>query len=607
MPSSKDTVERDLLPFERVLKTLIFIVSVACVLSIASMLTTNADNIAKRVTSVVVLLVIVVAVHWQLKRSVHSAAKIFVVGMWLAVSASTFMLAGIHSVNFVMFPMLVALAGWVLGERWLQGVFAATIVLIGFLAAGENAGLLVPTARANPFVVAVTLASVVVTTTYLITMVYRSLIRGRDRAMDLAGELKEKNRALTQREGDLQMILDHVPSAIASFDADSRLRWANTRYAAMFGVPPGQLVGKHINDYVPADALAFLQPHWNRCLQGERISYRRTNRDPGSGALRILDVALVPELEQGGVSGLFAQLIDVTDKVAADEEIRELNSTLELRVQERTAALEAAMETLRQAQEELARSETQAALGTIVASVSHELSTPLGNSLMTAGTLMDHSRQFQQSLDAGNLRRSELSAFVAQVNDGNSLLLRNLQRAVELLRNFRQVVNDSASEQRRVFDLAGLVAEVLETLTPSLKRYPHRIEQHIAAGIRMDSFPGALGQVIINLTNNAYLHAFDGRSDGVLSISALLQGDYVLLQFEDNGVGISPAHLERLFEPFFSTKHGKGGTGLGMGIVDNLVRKSLGGSIAVTSTEGKGSYFELSLPLVAPAPEADGI
>ena len=606
-PGSIDSMESDLLPFERVMKSLLLIVALACVASLISMLLAGGDNIARRLASVATLLVIVGAVHWQLKRSVRAATKGFVVGMWLAISVSTFFLAGVHSVNFVMYPLLVALAGWVLGERWLQGVFAATMVLIGVLAAGENAGLLVPTARAGPFVIAVTLSSVVVVTTYLITMVYRTLMRGRDRALNLAGELKAKNLTLTQRERDLQMILDHVPSVIASFDAGSRLRLGNARYGALFGAPLDQLVGRHIHDYVPADALAFLQPHWNRCLQGERISYRRINRDPNSGALRILDVELVPELEQGRVSGLFAQLIDVTDKVAADEEIRELNSTLERRVQDRTAALEAAMETLRLAQEELARSETQAALGTIVASVSHELSTPLGNSLMTAGTLVDQSRQFQQSLDSGNLRRSELSAFVAQVNDGNGLLLRNLQRAVELLRNFRQVVNDSASEQRRVFDLAGLVTEVVGTLTPSLKRYPHRIEQQIAPGIRMDSFPGALGQVIINLTNNAYLHAFDGRTDGVLRISAHLQGEQARVRFEDNGVGISPEHLERLFEPFFSTKHGKGGTGLGMGIVDNLVRKSLGGSIAVTSTEGQGSCFELVLPLVAPEPEAEDI
>jgi signal transduction histidine kinase len=314
---------------------------------------------------------------------------------------------------------------------------------------------------------------------------------------------------------------------------------------------------------------------------------------------------LVPELVQGRVTGLFAQLTDVTDKVAASEEIRELNSTLERRVQERTAALETALETLQRAQEELARSETKAAMSTIVASVSHELSTPLGNSLMTASTLVDHSRKFQQTLDSGDLRRSELNTFVAQVNDGNGLLLRNLQRAVDLLRNFRQVANDSASEQRREFDLAGLVAEVLDTLAPSLKRHPHRIEQHIAPDIRMDSLPGALGQVVINLTNNAYLHAFDGRTNGVLRIDATVQGDQVVLRFEDNGVGIAPEHLERLFEPFFSTKQGKGGTGLGMGIVDNLVRKALGGSISVTSTVGQGSCFELHLPMSAPAAQAE--
>lgn len=280
--------------------------------------------------------------------------------------------------------------------------------------------------------------------------------------------------------------------------------------------------------------------------------------------------------------------------------VQELNDTLEARVARRTAELERALERLHQSQEDLAHSEARATLSTLIASVSHELGTPLGNSKMVASTLAEQTAAMQRSLEGGQLRRSELTQYMAATTDGIALLLRNLERAVELMSDFRQVAADQASEQRRAFDLAAVVNETLHTLSPSLKRHPHRVLVEIPEGIAMDSLPGPLGQIVINLVNNAYLHAFEGRSDGVLRIQAEPAGASVRLVFADNGVGMAPELLGKLFQHFFSTKIGKGGTGLGMAIVHNLVTKTLGGSITVASTVGQGTRFELLLPRELP-------
>ena len=186
--------------------------------------------------------------------------------------------------------------------------------------------------------------------------------------------------------------------------------------------------------------------------------------------------------------------------------------------------------------------------------------------------------------------------------EGTQLLRNNLTRAVELLGDFHQVAADQASEQRRQFDLAEVVSEVLHTLSPSLKRHPHRIQVDIPPGIAMDSQPGALGQILINLVNNAYLHAFEGRSQGELRLSAQAQGDTVAITVADNGVGMPQERMDKMFQPFFSTKIGQGGTGLGMAIVQNLVTKSLGGHITVQSTVGEGTQFHIVLPRRAPEP-----
>jgi signal transduction histidine kinase len=278
------------------------------------------------------------------------------------------------------------------------------------------------------------------------------------------------------------------------------------------------------------------------------------------------------------------------------QQVQELNTTLEERVAQRTAELELALQSLQQSQENLASSEAKATLSTLVASVSHELSTPLGNSLMAVSTLSDHAKDFQALVDGGSLKRSDLANFLEMLGSGIGMVSLNLQRANQLLGNFRQVAADQASEQRRVFDLAHTVQEIVHTLSPGLKRHPHRIVQNIPAGITLDSQPGPLGQVVINLINNAYLHAFENRNDGVLTISASEAQDTVTLHFADNGVGIPAEHLEKLFQPFFSTKIGKGGTGLGMAIVNNLVTKALGGRVTVTSTPGQGAEFQVELP-----------
>nr|WP_295784738.1 hybrid sensor histidine kinase/response regulator [Rhodoferax sp.] len=281
-------------------------------------------------------------------------------------------------------------------------------------------------------------------------------------------------------------------------------------------------------------------------------------------------------------------------------QVQDLNQNLEARVAQRTVELQQALEHLQHSQEELAHSAANATLSTMIAGVSHELGTPLGNSKMVAGTMAEYARDMVRDMQAGLLKRSGLEHFMEQITEGLTLLQRNLERSVELLADFRQVAADQASEQRRQFDLAHAVNEILHTLSPSLKRHPHRVVVDIPDGIAMDSLPGPLGQVVINLVNNAYLHAFDGRSNGVLTIEGRLDGERVRLGFIDNGVGMAPEHLAKLFEPFFSTKIGKGGTGLGMAIVRNLVSKTLGGRITVASTLDEGTRFDIVLPRVLP-------
>ena len=146
-----------------------------------------------------------------------------------------------------------------------------------------------------------------------------------------------------------------------------------------------------------------------------------------------------------------------------------------------------------------------------------------------------------------------------------------------------------------------MVDEILTTLRPTLKHTPFQIEVAVPDSIEFDSFPGPLGQVLTNLINNAVIHGFAGRDAGTIRIVGNRTGhDQIHLEVIDNGRGI-PAHLQgRVFDPFFTTRLGQGGSGLGLNICHNMVTALLGGSLTLLSEEGVGTRFVLDLPLVAP-------
>jgi signal transduction histidine kinase len=285
----------------------------------------------------------------------------------------------------------------------------------------------------------------------------------------------------------------------------------------------------------------------------------------------------------------------------SEHQIKMLNEQLEIRVEKRTAELTNALETLHRAQDELVQSEKLASLGQLVAGVAHELNTPIGNALMTTTAMGAATQQFALELRDGSIKRSTLDRFVEQIEEGATLAERSLHRASDLVRSFKQVAVDQTSERLRAFDLAHTIAEVIDTLRPNLRGLPWILEVDVPKGIVMDSYPGPLGQITINLVMNALLHAFEGRTQGCIKITVVAKGDEdVTLVFADDGVGIAPEHLSRVFDPFFTTKLGQGGSGLGLSIVHRLVTQVLGGTLRVESQLGQGARFTLQLPLTSP-------
>ena len=295
--------------------------------------------------------------------------------------------------------------------------------------------------------------------------------------------------------------------------------------------------------------------------------------------------------------------INITSLKVAQERLRESQERLEQRVQERTAELSAALERLGQAQQELLQSEKLASLGALVAGVAHELNTPIGNAVTVASTLVQTQQRFAAQAHSG-LTRSALAEYLQDLQEGGQIIERNLQRAAELIGSFKQLAVDQTSTQRRSFALHEVVHEITLAMRPALRKQPITLHEDIPAELQLDSYPGPLGQVLMNLIANALAHAFGERSSGTITVQAqATTPGWLRLSVRDDGSGIATEHQKKIFDPFFTTKLGQGGSGLGLHIVYTLVNGLLGGRIELHSQLGQGCAFVLHLPVSAPKPD----
>lgn len=269
-------------------------------------------------------------------------------------------------------------------------------------------------------------------------------------------------------------------------------------------------------------------------------------------------------------------------------------------VQRTADELRTALDTLEQARDRLVQSEKMAALGQLVAGVAHEINTPIGVALTAATHLGERTNEFRGIFTENRMKRSDLQTYVDLAGESANLLRYNIQRAAQLIQSFKQVAVDQASEQHRGFELKSYLEQLIASLAPEVRKAGHSLTMTCEEGIELTSYPGALAQVLSNLVSNAIAHAYDRGTAGTIALTAVQHGAKVVLTVSDNGRGIAPENLSRIYDPFYTTKRGEGGSGLGLHIVFNIVTETLRGEIVCQSTLGVGTSFIATIPLHIP-------
>ncbi|NVE00907.1 ATP-binding protein [Massilia sp. BJB1822] len=450
----------------------------------------------------------------------------------------------------------------------------------------------------------------------------------------LAAQLSEEvqarrlsEQALRDSEARLRMVIDSACEAFIAFSAAGIIIEWNQRAEELVGWPRADALGRQVLDFLnpptaelgadlpPAEGedvlLAAADASDDACAQagatapvqdleqllpGEPGAASRVQelcmwRRDGSHFALELSVWPIPDSEPP----LYGCLLrDITTRREQEEAHQRTSASLQETVAARTAQL-------RQAMDQLVDTERMAALGGIVAAVAHDLNTPVGNLVLLASALRERIAALATDALEGHLTRSRLCEAVADCKEGSGLLIRSAERAQELIESFKNVAVDQTSQKRRQFDLAGCVHDIAATLGRMTRMANVKVELKIPPGIALDSYPGHLEQVFNNLIVNSIVHGFDGRSEGTITIAACVEGESVRIDYRDDGVGIASELQQKVFEAFYSTKFGKGGSGLGLFIVRRLLCNVLKGEVKLDSTPGAGVHFAIKLPLKVPA------
>jgi two-component system autoinducer 2 sensor kinase/phosphatase LuxQ len=404
----------------------------------------------------------------------------------------------------------------------------------------------------------------------------------------------------------LQQVIDLVPQRVFWKNRDGEYLGCNTAlvndsdYSSSKDLigKTAQEVFKNTNDEVSEEDIrtmkyqeVIINVEMSVVSPNKKLKWFRVSKSPLENKLN----------EVIGTVGTYDEITELKD---IQIELQNSKDHLEDRVNERTLDLELSnlklketLKELKKAQNHLIEIEKMAALGNLVAGISHEINTPIGVSVTAASHLQETIAQLQKSFSLGELTEKHFNNSCSIANDCSQMLLNNLERASDLIKSFKQIAIDQSHDKPRKIKLNEYVKNILATLAPVLKNKDIELEVDIEEKLNLITFPGVFAQIVTNITENAMKHAFpDNEINAKFRIHCYLTDKNIHIHFIDNGVGIPQNLRTKIFEPFFTTKGKSGGSGLGLSIVYNIICQKFNGSIKCESCLGKGTDFHITIP-----------
>lgn len=377
----------------------------------------------------------------------------------------------------------------------------------------------------------------------------------------LQREIAERRRseeAVRESEEQLRLMADSIPALIMYVDTDRRYQFNNALFAEWFNVPVEKCVGKYVWEITGETFYEEIREHIDEVLRGRQVSFELKKMPLPDGTIRHVQVNYVPHMDsEGEVQGFFALATDVTTQKNMEESHRQAQK------------LES--------------------LGTLAGGIAHDF-----NNLL--GAIIGFTSMAREDTGEETEIREDLDEVLSAANRARDLV-------AQILTFSRQ-----SKENRAPVLLYPILEEsirLIEAVIPASIEITTAIDRECDA-VMADA--SQIHQVIMNLLTNAY-HAMKGRGgelhvaldqvyvDAELAAveSNMNEGPYARITVKDSGHGIAQEELERIYDPFFTTKDVSEGTGLGLSTAHGIVQVH-GGSITARSEVGKGTTFSVYLP-----------
>ncbi|MCL1892852.1 MAG: HAMP domain-containing histidine kinase [Holophagaceae bacterium] len=245
--------------------------------------------------------------------------------------------------------------------------------------------------------------------------------------------------------------------------------------------------------------------------------------------------------------------------------------------------------------------EKMASLGLMVAGFSHELGTPIGVAVSANSQIFELASNFETLLRQDEVSEDEISKPLSLLKESSQLVSSHLDRAYKMIKQFKSTAVNLSTNDNSIIIFKDIFEDIVVDMRHLHKNSNITIDISYPPELCTFGSISALKQVLYNLYSNAIKYGFsEGTSPGLITIDCFLEEGEIKIYFIDNGRGMDEETARHIFEPFFTTNRSKGGMGLGMFIVYELITINLSGTVRCTSILGQGTQFEITIPYTPP-------
>ncbi len=397
----------------------------------------------------------------------------------------------------------------------------------------------------------------------------------RDFNKKLEVQVTQRTKELVEQTNMFETLVNAIPDLVWMKDEEGIFLHCNKRFTEFYGASREEIVGKTDYHFVEKKLADFFRMHDNKAMKAntplmnyEIIPFASDGHEEYTQTIKT-----VVKDQEGTILGVLGVGRNFTKEQAQKEE------------------LEAAIRNLKITQNKLIEAEKMSSLGVLVSGIAHEINTPVGIGLTGITHFLELTKKINEDYEKQNMSQDEFETYISTAKEVALLINSNLQKTAQLIKNFKKISFDQSSEEIRKIELKAYIDEILFSINNITKKTKLKIENLCEENININTYPGAISQIITNLIINSIRHGFEKNQEGTITIFATQEEQIIRLVYKDSGKGIEKDILPKIFDPFFTTNREKGGTGLGLNIIYNIISNTLHGTIKCNSEKNNGVEF----------------